>query len=237
VFDAYTLRARLAPVALAALPGLVLLGGGLIAPQHGVSILAIAFAAVAIIACGIVRDLGRHLQLRIWKSWGGSPTLQRLRWRDAKDPTVTERLHRRLKEVTGEPLPSHDDELADPAAADRRYDEAIAALRDLTRNRQEFPLVFEENASYGFRRNCLGIRPVALLVAGLVLALSVALLAVSHDAAEHHAGRFWAAAAVGALALMGWWQLVTPSWVRSAAELYADRLMESVETLRRRGAP
>ena len=36
------------------------------------------------------------------------------------------------------------------------------ASSDLTRKRDEFRLVFEENVNYGFRRNLLGLRPWAL---------------------------------------------------------------------------
>ena len=46
-------------------------------------------------------------------------------------------------------------------------------------------------------------------------------------------GRFWGSLAAGCVALAGWSLLVTGEWVRRAAEPYADRLIESVETLRR----
>jgi hypothetical protein len=233
VFDAYTRRARLAPAVLAALPALALLGGGLVAPQHLVSLVAIAAGAVGIVICGIVRDFGRRLQPQLWRSWGGAPTVQRLRWRDTTDEAVIERRHARVQSVTGDPLPGLDEELADPAAADEHYDEAVAVLRDLTRKRDDFPLVFEENATYGFRRNCLGLRPIALAVATATAALCLVLLVVARHRAHDHTGRFWFAAAIAVVALLGWWRLVTPAWVRTAAELYADRLLESVETLRR----
>jgi hypothetical protein len=107
-------------------------------------------------------------------------------------------------------------------------------LRDLTRNRDDFPLIFEENATYGFRRNCLGLRPVALAVAIVSLALSVVLLVGARHRSQDHTNRFWIAAAIAVFAVLGWWLFVRPTWVRSSAELYADRLLESVETLRRR---
>jgi hypothetical protein len=234
VFDAYTRRARLAPAALAALPPLALLGSGLVAPQHLVSAVAIAAGAIGIVVCGVVRDLGRKVQPDLWRSWGGSPTVRRLRWRDATDQSAVARRHARVESVTGEPLPRADEELADPAAADERYDEAIAVLRDLTRNDDDFPLVFEENATYGFRRNCLGLRPVALAVAAVSLALSVVLLVTASHRSQDHTNRFGIAAAIAVIAVLAWWLLVTRAWVRSSAELYADQLLESVETLRRR---
>ena len=111
--------------------------------------------------------------------------------------------------MTKEALPNLAEETADPESADRRYNEATATLRELTRPRKDFPLVFEENVEYGFRRNCLGIRPVALTVALSVVAVSVILVLAGDDAM-----RFWAAAVTGVIAAAGWWRLVTPDWVR-----------------------
>jgi len=227
MFDAYTRRARLAPAAVAAVPALVLLGGGLISPEGAESVVALGFGAVGVVICGLVRDAGRRLQDGLWRSWGGAPTVRRLRWRDASDPGAMERLHRLVAEVTGEPLPTSAEEDADPQVADRRYAEAVAVLRELTRKRQDFPLVAEENAEYGFRRNCLGLRPVAMAVAGAVLGVSAGLLVAGGGEP-----RFYTGGAV-ALVALAWWWLVRPDWVRRAAELYADRLLEAVETLRR----
>jgi hypothetical protein len=50
-------------------------------------------------------------------------------------------------------------QVADPAEADRRYDEAVGILRRRSRRADEFPLVAAENAVYGFRRNAYGSNP------------------------------------------------------------------------------
>ena len=233
MLDAYARRARLAPALLAAVPPLCLLGGGAVSPTRTASILAIALGGVALVVCGIVRDAGRRLQRRLWEEWGGSPTLRRLRWRDASDATATARLHARLAQVWDQPLPTQQEEADHPDQSDRVYDEVIAALRELTRDRKPFPLVFEENVEYGFRRNCLGLRPVALALAAATAGVGV-ILALTSTGTQPI--RFWIPAGVGAIALVAWYRLVTPAWVRSVAELYADRLLESVETLRRQKA-
>lgn len=232
MLDAYSRRARLAPAALAALPAIVLLGTGLVDPQHAASVLAMALGAVGIVICGLIRDAGRRRQSDLWRDWGGSPTLRRLRWCASADTSAVERLHGRVESVTKEALPSLAEETADPESADRRYNEATAALRELTRPRKDFPLVFEENVEYGFRRNCLGIRSIALAVALSIVAASVILVLAGDDAT-----RFWAAAITGIIAAVGWWRLVTPDWVRSAGELYADRLFEALASLGREVPP
>jgi hypothetical protein len=44
--------------------------------------------------------------------------------------------------------------------------------------------------------------------------------------------RWGVSCGISAVLLVYWWRIVTPEWVRRAAELYADRLLEAVETLR-----
>jgi hypothetical protein len=75
------------------------------------------------------------------------------------------RLHERLSPLLSHPSPTAAEEAADPHAADRRYREAVGALRERTRDRSRFGLLLAENIDYGFRRNCLGLRPYALIVA------------------------------------------------------------------------
>jgi hypothetical protein len=233
VLDAYSRRARLAPALLAALPPLTLLGGGAVSPVRAASILAITFGGVALVVCGVVRDAGRGLQPQLWESWGGAPTLRRLRWRGATDVAAVTRLHARLGEVWDQQLPTQTDEDDRPEEADQLYAEAVAALRELTRDRKRCPLVFEENVEYGFRRNCLGLRRVALVLAAATVGIGVVLALTS---AGPHPIRFWAPAAVGLIALVAWYRLVTPAWVRTPGELYADRLLEAIESLRRQNA-
>jgi hypothetical protein len=204
-----------------------LLGSGLLSPNNLESFIALAFGGVGVIICGLVRDAGRRLQDSLWKSWGGGPATQRLRWR-GNEASVVQRRHDRVQGAIGDKLPSAESEGSDPDAAEREYDDAIATLRELTRDQKRFPLVFEENVNYGFRRNCLGIRPIALGIAGLVTTVS-SVLAV----AGGFEGRYLVSLLVGLVALIGWLRMIDSDWVRQAAELYADRLHESTETLRR----
>jgi CHASE2 domain-containing sensor protein len=87
-------------------------------------------------------------------------------------------------------------------------------------------LVATENAEYGFRRNTLGLKPIAILVAIGIGVLSLVLAAI-----DSWPPGFVVPAVVSVLALVFWVWVVTPDWVRSAAETYAARLMEAVETL------
>ena len=129
-------------------------------------------------------------------------------------------------------MPSAAEEEADPQAADARYDDALADVRQRTRDREQFPLVFEENANYGFRRNMLGLRPWGLAVSLVSLAVSIALLVFSSGSFGERAARWCLPAAVALLLAAFWWGAVTPAWVRVPAEAYAERLIESIDILR-----
>lgn len=222
----YVMKAQLGPAALAAVPAVVLGFGALSSLEGAGSIVAFILATVLVVVCGVVRGFGRRLEPGLWESWGGPPTTRLLRWSDASNSLAIERRHALLSVVLGESLPSPEEETLDPAGADARYAVAVSVLRQRTRNGPAFKLVAQQNAEYGLRRNCLGLRSVALAVAAAVLAVSAVLLAL-----QGGSWHFVLAAAVSILALLAWGFLVTPDWVRGAADLYAQRLMEAIESL------
>lgn len=224
--DSYVMRAQLAPAALAAAPAVVLGVGALPSIEDAGSVVAFTLAAILIVICGAVRGFGRRLEPGLWEGWGGPPTTRLLRWAETSDLRAMERRHALLSAVLGEALPSADEEASDPAGADARYAVAVSALRQRTRHGPAFRLVAQQNAEYGLRRNCLGLRPVALAVAAVVLTASAVLLVV-----QGGGWNFGLAAGVSGLALLAWGFLVTPDWVHAAGDLYAQRLMEAIESL------
>lgn len=114
---------------------------------------------------------------------------------------------------------------ADPGETDLRYEVAISELRDRTRDGARRPrLVADENAEYGFQRNCLGLRPLDIPMAFAVLCASVILAAAGSAA-------FLLSAGVSVVALAFWLLVVRPDWVRLAADRYAVRPLETVEAL------
>src|SRR5947209_1869582 len=101
------------------------------------------------------RDVGKRREARLWACWGGSPTLRRLRLRvECDNPHARDRWRSRIAALAPETsLLAADDEVADPIRADRIIEVCVARLRELARDASKFPLVFQENVSYGFRRN------------------------------------------------------------------------------------
>jgi hypothetical protein len=230
VFDRYNRTARLAPALLAALPALAVLAAGITSASTALRIAGVLGGCVGLVVVALVRDRGRHVQQRLWRDWGGPPATRRLRWRDGT-ATAVARLHERVERATGLTLPDAADEERDPAEADARYDEAVEALRALTRDPERFKLVFEENVSYGWRRNSYGLRPVAISIALLVLVATACVLAFAGGSFPSRAGRWTPALVISTLALIWWTFVITEDWVRSAAELYSDKLFEATHAL------
>lgn len=230
--DTYTLRARVIPVLVVCLPPLVLLGGGVVAGSRLGIGTGLAITVLAALAGQLGRDRGRALQDGLWKKWGGSPTLVRFRYRDAESPERVARLHRRVEDVLGDPMPTPQEEAADPVAADYRYDDAVARLRALTRDKQRFSLLFAENVNYGQRRNLLGMKPISVVVAWSTLVVSVLLLVLAAGSLDERVARYAPAAVAAALAVGFWTLIVRETWVRLPADAYARQLTESVDVLR-----
>jgi hypothetical protein len=225
--DAYTWRARTLPVIITSLPALVLLASGGISQSRLGAASGAAMTVLSALASQLGRDRGRELQQALWKSWGGSPTVQQLRHRGTDQSGRVERLHRRIEAAFGATMPSAAEELADPGGTDARYEDVIADARSRTRDRARFPLIFEENANYGFRRNMLGLRPFGLALAVLTLIASGALFALTSGSAGDRAARWVLPGVVSLILGAFWWKVVTPGWVRVPADAYAARLIES----------
>src|SRR5438128_11014775 len=104
-FDPYVWRARRAPAVVAAVPALAVLGASAFTPEATLRYLGFTLGSIGLVVCGLVRDAGRGLQSSLWARWGGSPTIRRLRWRNAVDSEAVRRLHDRLSWLVDEPLP------------------------------------------------------------------------------------------------------------------------------------
>ena len=245
--DPYTFRARIQPALVVVLPlGFLMFA---LLPEHPFFVTAFfallgAAGGTAVVA-QVGRERGRKKEPNLWKSWGGPPTTRLLRHRRQEgDDALAPGLRRQVEEWIGYPLPTKQEEEANPSWADTKYEEAVTSLREATRDTSRFPLVFAENANYGFRRNLWGLKPrgthrrrarYGLLDAaaanqmGATLARSVVGVFANPD----NVAVIRLAVAVADTALAAFWIFwVKPSWVKAVDDAYAIRLMESVQTLR-----
>ncbi|MET9734624.1 hypothetical protein ABZZ79_29505 [Streptomyces sp. NPDC006458] len=231
VLDPYTWRARVRPVLIAALP--VALPLAVLVPAWSSA----RRVWMLVLVCGLPlllgqfsRSRGRRLEPGLFDRWGGKPTVQLLRWRGPTAAAQLAYLHARIEQIAGPPLrmPSAEEERSDPRTADAVYEAAGSVLRTRARALPGADLVAEENSEYGFRRNTLGLRPLALGAgaAGLLAALLHATL--GRPPSDTTQAAVSAVLVLADLALLAFWiRTVRVSWVEEAAWTYARRLIET----------
>lgn len=246
-FDSYALQARIYPALLTLLPVVATVLAwypALLTSNTGAAILTV------INACGMLsllselsRSEGQRVQKVLLKDWAGWPTTRHLRHADnSLSADVKARYHSFLGRKLNAPFPTAAEEAADAVAADRRYASAVFWLKEQCRG-PAFALILNENISYGFRRNLLGMKR-----AGIVVCLGTVSFALGHAWWRHPEPlslKSWntlkpltymepvqvGALALGLIALAGWLFVVRRSWVKQSADLYAQRLLAACDSL------
>ena len=170
--DAYTMRARLVPAVIAGAPSFafaaIFVSWGKLGLPHLIAgtALTVLFAAFADVA----RLRGRAIEPSIIAKMGGLPTTVTLRHRDPTYDTATKTgFHRFIAAKLSEPAPTLEQEATDPEAADAYYVRGVTWLRENTRNAKKFDVLFNENVSYGFRRNLLGLKLSGFLLNAFIV--------------------------------------------------------------------
>ncbi len=230
VFNRYTLRARVYPGLLALSP--VLVSGVSLFPEAHAGLAALGSLLVAIgalyLLSHVVRRAGKAREPGLWKGWGGKPTSVKLRWRTVQPADIRDLNRARVARLAPDVrLASLEQEQADPTAADRSYEAAVAVLREATRDTSRYPLVFAENVSYGFRRNCWAIRPFGVLTSSLVIGVLIERYVRAGDAGPSNPAIFWTVFAVDILFLAFWLFGTTRRWVKEAADAYTEALFSA----------
>ena len=232
--DRYTLTARVLPMVVVAVP-LVLAAYPWLPPEafakdDWLALLlkggttGLGAAAVASLLSFPARSFGTRLEERLWREWGGAPATQYLRYRHPEiDRRHTAILHAKIARLDPSlHIPTSEDEERDPVGADQCYESMVRVLRARTWGPKNFPLLFDENVSYGFRRNLLGMR--ALGIASTLIGIASGGIAIwlGHPA--------WPIVAL--CAVTGLYVLSNgPRELKQQAERYARRLFETVDRL------
>jgi hypothetical protein len=230
----YTRRARLLPAALVGLP-LALTAVALFPSQpswwKGIVGLLSSGAVIAFVT-QIARTQGARNEQALFERWGGPPTTQLLRYAAARSKVQVAEFHRSVSRATDRQLPDEASELSDPGAADEQYSVAVRKLRRLTDDRQKFALVFEENVTYGYRRNLYGLKRFGIgsAVIGALTAGTLAVLA-AQDVVEGSTFALGAVAVINLAIAAAWLYYVNDQWVREAGFTYAERLLEAADVV------
>lgn len=231
-FDSYSRRARLAPALIVVLPLIVACIAAVPNFTRWSKVFTIAVTCgLFIMIDQLVRGQGKRIEPALWAEWGGPPATQALRHRNAPNQAILARRHQQLEQLLDTPMPTKRQEQGNPAKADEKYEMAVKYLIARTRDTATYQLILTENCHYGFRRNLLGMRRFGLS-ASLMTAVGAAIVALLslRDVGVWEVG-FLLTSAVSLLLSFMWWKVVTPKWVREAANAYAERLVESLDVL------
>lgn len=171
-FDTYTLYARLFPAIIAAAPAIAL-AWSVIAGKEVRLVQAIAGTALAVLLtvfADAARRRGKAIEPRLIEQMGGLPSITMLRHSDTTfDAPTKVRMHRFLAAKLGETAPTPEQELTAPETADGFYARAGNWLRENTRNKKKFDILFNENVTYGYRRNLFALKWPALILNILIV--------------------------------------------------------------------
>ncbi|WP_315803031.1 hypothetical protein [Bradyrhizobium sp. SZCCHNS3002] len=171
-FDAYTVYARLFPAIIAAAPAIAL-AWAVIAGRELRPVQAIAGTALAVLLmvfADVARRRGKAIEPSLIEQMGGLPSVTMLRHGDQTlDAATKARMYSFLAGKLGEAAPTPEEELATPEAADAFYARCGNWLRENTRNKKKFDILFNENVTYGYRRNLFALKWPALILNVLIV--------------------------------------------------------------------
>jgi hypothetical protein len=190
-------------------------------------------AGGSLLLAQIVGDIGKKKEPKLFAMFGGRPTERMLCHEHSTNKILLADRHRRLaKLIPKVKVPTADAEAKDPKAALEIYTVCIDKLRGHARSAKEkHPHVHSKNIHYGFRRNLWGVKPYGITVTVIALVIVGAQLVGQLMAHQPVPPVQPIVVAVDALLLATWLFLVTPAWVMRAATLYAERLLEVLDTL------
>jgi hypothetical protein len=241
--DPYTLRARLSPAIIAAAPAFAAIALLLSWTQFSLSntIATAGLVALLFALADIARRRGKKIQPQLFAELGGMPSTTMLRHSDPTfDAASKARYVALLAGKINDVAPTEVHENADPAATDAFYTRCGDWLRENTRNAKKFNILFNENVTYGFRRNLLGMKWSALALNLLIVIISGCVLyhgSVPFQDIEHVEGRVIVVFVVAVLHALYIGLGVNRAAVAEAAKSYARQLILSCETLMAKAKP
>lgn len=235
IFDPYDRKARLYPALLVMLVPAVALT--FVAPAFSSQLAGLASLAIALgglmLLSSLGREWGKRKEPKLFEIWGGTPTtLMLLRASTPLDQHTLDRYRKVLEgKVAGLSFPDPSSEASDPSGAAAICESAVKWLREATRDTKKFALVFAENTSYGFRRNLLGVKPLALVMCVLTLAATIlhAWLSTAGNLTAVSV-QSWSSAMVTCIGLVVWGTVVNADFVKTTAFAYATALLAACDS-------
>ncbi|SFG79531.1 hypothetical protein [Methylobacterium gossipiicola] len=227
--DRYDRNARLYPALLCILPvfAIVILWfppawtmiGGLLS-------IAVTFGGIYLLA-QVVRYRGRTVENRLGRRVGRAKTASLLCHNNNELPANSKLRYHAFLRKKGQPIPTHEEEQANPEAAYEAFRAAVDWLLIYTRPNAKASGLLSENISYGFRRNLLGLKPVAIFFLGLAIVANGYMCWISGNKDQIVAALV--VEILFACALAAWLFVIRPGFVEDASAAYAKRFLEQCE--------
>lgn len=232
-FDQYTFKARLLPTYLVILPLVIMFFAIFPQSQNLLSILGgvfVSFGLTALLAQA-GRDAGKRSEPGLFAQWGGIPTdLMLSHVHSGLEKMSLARYHKKLESlIAGIKIPTAHEENFNPESAMQTYSSCVKYLRENTRNKNKFGLVFSENVNYGFRRNLWGMKPAGIFTSIIGLLGCAIVFAVGIVANNNFLPTPLIGGLVCSMMLTFWIFRISPEWVKIAADAYAERLICSLD--------
>lgn len=235
LLNSYDRKARLYPALLVMLVPVI--SFTLVAPVFSRQIMGLASLAITLgtlmFLSSLGRERGKRIEPQLFQAWNGTPTTLMVLHATTDLDHVTLARYRKVLEANIKNLKFLDpvDEESDRPRAVSICESAVKWLRETTRDSKKFPLIFAENTNYGFRRNLLGVKPVAILMC-LLTFLITALYAWLATAGNVLAisSQSWTAAVVALIGLIIWGRVVNAEFVKTTAFTYATALLAACDS-------
>ena len=233
--NSYNLKARVYPVILSLIPIIFI---GSVYSFHLQSYYQVLTSlgittALYFLFSQLGRDKGKALEKEMWKKWSGTPTTQILRYsNDIIDKHTKKNYHHKLKELTGIGNELNEEFEKDfPQKADEIYQSWTKFLLSKTRDTKKYNLLFQENINYGFRRNLLGLKGIAILIIILLMISSFFYSFIMGEYIVKFSSELLISEIILILILIFWIGIVKENWIKIVAFSYAERLMETINTI------
>jgi hypothetical protein len=232
--DAYEMRARIAPVIIVALPAIFTTLKEIfdVSGWENITITGIVAITLLTLLAQLGRSRGKAIEHKLFRQWGGKPTTVLLRHHNTQiDVKTKRRLHKILNSnIEDIQIPTLQEETEAPVEADNIYDSAVYWLRSNTSDKKKFDRLHEENISYGFRRNLLGLKPFGLIISAASVGID---LFMEQPFSRTQLSKFVVRAdTLIAFSLVLFLLVVVKSlWVKQAAYNYAHALLNAVEKI------
>ena len=192
----------------------------------------IAYSGLTILLGQLGRDLGYNLEPTLFKSWGGAPAETALNLdKTWLNKTTVKRAHDSLDEM----IPGGPHDWADAETIE-------SVVNWLFANTRHIQLVNQENINYGARRNLYGLKPVALTIVCVSIAIVLLMTGFPLPAEnvslnDYH--EWWKnmppatmmTLILDAIALFIWIFVIKRGWVHLAAKALSKQIVMATDKI------